>query len=61
MIIILENLYEKILETLTPNAQAQEIKNLEIEGMCIIGNNLTIEKVGKRFLQVINSVTKKST
>ena len=35
---------KKILETLTPNTQAQEIKNLEIEGICIIGNNLTIEK-----------------
>jgi len=35
---------EKVLETLISNIQSKEIKNLKIEGMCIIGNNLTIEK-----------------
>ena len=44
---------KKILETLTPNAQSQEIKNLQIEGICIIGNNLTIEKQVKLIGPVI--------
>ena len=52
------DLANKIKQLLDDPSLTTQLGN---NGYTFIKNNLTIEKVGKRFLQVINTVTKKST